>query len=103
MPWKPARLKPFMRSIRPSLKRKFGADRSTGVTRAISICGKVVVVGPGARIDDNSCCAGPDSPVASFDECSGQMNSDFGGAAPTFLYQHLRPSISRQDHRPDSD
>src|SRR5262245_55503059 len=35
--------------------------------------------------------------------CSGQTNSDFGGTAPTFLYQHFRPSISRQDNQPDSD
>src|SRR5262245_17918291 len=31
------------------------------------------------------------------------MNCDFGGTAPTFLYQHFRPSISRQDHQPDPE
>src|SRR5437870_8935851 len=38
------RLKPFIRSIRSSLNRTFGGIWSTGLTRATSICGKLVVV-----------------------------------------------------------
>jgi hypothetical protein len=98
------RLNPSINPTRPSPNRKIGLERSTAFTRAISIRGgggdlipSVVGVDGGRGVC--SALAGPS--FASF--ASGQTNSDFGGTVPTFLYQHLRPSISRQDHQPDSD
>jgi hypothetical protein len=75
-------------------------ERSTGFTRAISIRGRGDLIPSVVGVDDGRCVA---SPLGGASFASGQTNSDFGGTAPTFLYQHLRPSISRQDHQPDSD
>ena len=60
MPWKPARLKPFVRSMSPSLNRKSTVG-STGLTRAISTSGEGDAIGSGARIKVGSCSA-PSSP-----------------------------------------
>src|SRR5262249_47639933 len=100
-PRAPERLKPSINPTRPSLNRKFGAARSTRFTRATSICGRVAAVVSVAFIDDDCCADSSTGDVSS--ARSGQLNSDFGGTAPTFLYQHLRPSISRQDHQAGSD
>src|SRR5262249_25185849 len=65
IPWALERLKSFIRSIRPSLNRRFGGGLSTGFTRAISICGKVAVVGSVTRIVADSCaCAASDHAAA---------------------------------------
>ncbi len=95
------RLNPSINRTRPSANRKSGAERSTGFTRAVSIRGTGDVIPSVAGIDDD-CCGASFLGGVSF-ACSGQTNSDFGGTAPTFLYQHLRPSISRHAHQPDSD
>src|SRR5262245_34689323 len=58
-------LKSFIRSIGLSLNRRFGGNLSTGFTRAISICGKVAVVGSITRIVADSCaCAASDHAAA---------------------------------------
>ena len=95
------RLNPSINRTRPSANRKSGAERSTGFTRAVSIRGTGDVIPSVAGVDDD-CCGASFLGGVSF-ACSGQTNSDFGGTAPTFLYQHLRPSISRHAHQPDSD
>lgn len=95
------RLNPSINRTRPSANRKFGAERSTGFTRAVSIRGGGDLIPSVAGIDDD--CCGASFPGGVSFACSGQENSDFGGTAPTFLYQHLRPSIWRHDHEPDSD
>jgi hypothetical protein len=82
-------------------------ERSTGFTRAISIRGWGDLIPSVVGVDDErrvgSTLGGASFALGGASFASGQTNSDFGGTAPTFLYQHLRPSISRQDHQPDSD
>src|SRR5262249_24137986 len=65
IPWALERLKSFIRSIRPSLNRRFGGGLSTGFTRATSICGKTAVVALVVPIVADSCaCAASDHAAA---------------------------------------
>ena len=48
------------------------------------------------------CCLGASVSGVSLPR-SGHLSADFAGTAPTFLNQHLWPSISRHDHQPDSE
>jgi hypothetical protein len=54
IPWTLERLKSFIRLITPSPNRGFDVILSAGFTRAISICGKVVLLGLVISMGGNS-------------------------------------------------
>lgn len=99
---------PFIKSTWPFISPS-GAP-VMGLTRAVLNCGGVVAWRAGFSIltcegDSGSGPVLPTGEAASIDAASclsfvGQCRSDLGGIAPALMNQHLRPSMSRQDHQP---
>ena len=96
------RLNSSINRTRPSANRKLRSGEVDGLHARRLDTRHRAMSSHRSRASMMNCCGASFLGGVSF-ACSGQTNSDFGGTAPTFLYQHLRPSISRQAHQPDLD